>query len=145
MAYQRDITEDDKVFYDTDQALEFIIADGDPTTEQLAAGDYVPIDISGYSLIWVLKRKATSEVALIEKRTAGGGISITGTWDADPTANTQRVRVLIDDTDTYGPEVSPVQIVAPGTYAHALKRLDTGAETIYTWGSFELILAAAWE
>jgi hypothetical protein len=146
MAYNRDITADDKVFFDTDRALSYTIAAGDPTTAELEANDYVPVDVTGFSFAWVLKATAASDTALIEKTTAAGGITITGTYNVNPVTNTQRVRVQIEDEDTYGPDPTPAIIVAaPATYHYALKRLDAGAETIYVWGKFRLLLAAAWE
>lgn len=145
MAYQRDITDADQIFYDTDRALVYTVAEGNPTTEDFASNAYIPADVSAYDLTWVLKKTAKSAVVLIEKSTTNGGLTVTGTYDADPVTNTQRVRVLIQDTDFYGPELDPVPIVPPGVYQYALKRLDAGAETILAWGSFEIILAAAWE
>lgn len=145
MAYNRDITADDQMFYDTDRVLRYQVFQGSPTLEEVLANTAIPDDVTGWSLVWVLRRSAKATAILIEKSTAGGGITITGVYDADPLANTQRVLVAIDDTDTYGPVVDPVEIVKPGVYEYALKRLDPGSETILAWGSFELIQAAAWE
>jgi hypothetical protein len=146
VAYQRDITADDKVFFDTDQALSYTIASGNPTAAQLAANAYVPADVTGFSFAWVLKATPDASTALITKTTAAGGITITGVYNVAPLVNTQRVRVQLEDEDTYGPDPTPAIIVAaPGTYHYALKRLNAGAETIYVWGKFRLLLAAAWE
>lgn len=145
MAYHRDITADDKVFFDTDRTLRYAVYEGDPTAEQIAAGTAVPKDVAAMDLAWVLRKKVNSiDPPLIEK-TLSAGISITGIFNVDPTVNTQRVQVQLDDTDTYDPDASPPVEIKAGTYVYALKRLDAGAETILAEGSFTLLRAAAWE
>lgn len=145
MAYNRDITADDQVFYDTDKVLRYTVYEGNPTAAEILAGTAVLQDVAGWSLAWTLRKTAKAAAALIEKSTADGSITITGTFNLDPDVNTQRVLVAIEDTDTYGPEGAPVQIVKPGSYEYALKRLDPGSETVLAWGTFELMQAAAWE
>lgn len=148
MAYERDITADDQVFYDTDRLLRYTIYRGDPTAADIAAGDAIPQDVSGWSLAWVLRKKAKSpDPPLISKSNVDSppSIAIVGTYDADPVVNTQRVEVTIEDTDTYDPDASPVLEIKPGTYVYALKRIDDGSETILAYGSFTLLQAAAWE
>lgn len=146
MAYERDITAEDQVFFDTDRVLRYAVFQGNPTAEEIAAGDAVPEDITGWSLAWTLRRTPKSQTALIEKATGGSGITITGSYNVDPSINTQRVEVLIEDTDTYDPDASPEVNVKPSTsYAYALKRTDDGAESILAFGAFTLLQAAAWE
>lgn len=144
MAYIRNITSDDQVFYDTDNFLDFTVYQGNPTAEQIEAGDVIPEDISAYELTWVLKKKAKDTLELITK-TIGDGIEILGDYDPDPAINTQIARVTLKDTDTYDPDVSPEVNIKPGTYVHALKRTDEDNETVYTVGTFTLLQAAAWE
>jgi hypothetical protein len=146
MAYNRDITTDDRVFYDTDQTISYTVYQGEPTAAQIAANTAVPQNVAGWSMAWVLRKAGSTVAAVIEKTTGGGGITITGTYNVDPTVNTQRVLVLIEDTDTYGPEEEPVQIVNPNSdYEYALKRTDDGSETILAYGTFALLRSAAWE
>lgn len=145
MAYRRDITADDKVFYDTDNILKFRVWSGDPTAAEIAANTATPQDVTGWTMSWTLRKKAkTADPPLIYKTTSSG-IAITGVFNADPLVNTQRVEVTIEDTDTYDVSVSPNVIIKAGMYEHALKRTDTGSEGILTWGTFKLLQAAAWE
>jgi hypothetical protein len=67
-------------------------------------------------------------------------ISVTGVYDVDRLLNTQRVLVMIEDTDTAAADGSAV-LLAPKTYRYSLKRTDDGAETILTVGDFELLEA----
>lgn len=136
MAIQRDITADDGVFFDTDVVLKFAITSGDPA---------VPVDVATWTFAWVLRKKVDSADPAIIEKTTGAGITVTGTYDADPEVNTQRVEVEIEDTDTYDPDGSPVVLVKAGDYVHALKRIDDGVESVLTFGKFKLLRAAAWE
>ncbi len=147
MAYLRNITSADEVFFDTDVVLSFTIYDGNPTTAEITAGTATPIDVATWDLEWMLRKKVNSvDPPLILKTTGSpGGIQVTGTFNASPSLNTQRVEVTIEDEDTYGPESAPVVIVKEGDYVHSLKRIDPGVETILTYGSFKLLRAAAWE
>lgn len=136
MATERNITAADDVFFDTDMVLRFAITAGSPA---------VPVDVSTWSFAWVLRRKVNSVDPAIIEKTTGAGIAVSGTFDADPEVNTQRVDVTLEDTDTYDPDADPPVLVKAGTYAHALKRVDDGAETVLTYGSFVLKQAATWE
>lgn len=143
MAYKRDITERDQVFYGTDRLLRYTVYQGNPSAAEISGGTAVPQNISGWTLEWVLRKKASSEELLIQKAT-GDGIDIVGVYNADPLVNTQRAEVLLSDTDTYDPTAAPPVSVKPGTYVYALKRMDAGEETILAYGAFTLLQAAAW-
>jgi len=145
MAYQRDITAADKIFYDTDNVLRYQVFQGDPTAEQIAANEAIPQDVAGWTIAWVLRKKPKSADPPLIEKTVGSGIAIVGIYDADPTANMQRVEVTLDDTDTYDPDSSPEVNIKPGKYAYGLKRLDPGSEKILAYGSFTLLQAAPWE
>lgn len=138
-----------------DKSLDFEIYDltnvpqtdaGFLTPEELetaiAAATAVLLDVSGFTFEWILRTsdKATGD-PLLEK-TSGAGISIVGTYHADPDVNTQRVRVQLDDTDTATADGSSVTLAA-GNYRYALKRTDAGSETIYARGKFKLSEATA--
>ncbi len=150
MAYQRDILSADRVFFDTDvDLLPFRVYAGNPTALQLTAGDVVPVDCALWSFSFTVRLHEDSpDPALIEKFSASSpvGISVTGTFNADPTVNTQTVIVHLDDTDTYDPTGSSPQVkVDAGRYVYALKRIDDGFETIVAYGKFRLLRSAAWE
>lgn len=165
MAYRRDITSADKVFYDTDRLLKYLVVDGDlsddsaallerwasdpsslSSAEQTALTAAVTmLDCSTFAMSWVLRKKVNSPDPALITKTVGFGVTVTGTFDTDPITNTQYVEVMLEDTDTYDPNGSPSRHVKPGTYAYALKRTDDGSEGILAWGSFTFIQAAAWE
>jgi hypothetical protein len=86
--------------------------------------DDLPVDVAGYAFSWRLKesRADADSASLLTKTTAGGHISVTGTYSATRAANTQRVRVSIEDTDT--------DTLDAGIYRHELKRTDAGQEAV---------------
>lgn len=149
MAYRRDITEEDKIFYDTDNILNYTVYQGDPTAEEIEAGTAVPQDVSGWTLGWFFRKKTgTADPPLIYKSNTGSpadGIAIIGAYNVSPSLNTQRVQVTLGERDTYDPLASPAVVIRPGDYNYSLKRLDEGSNTILAWGKFKLIQAAAWE
>lgn len=145
MSYQRNITADDKVYFDTDRLLRYAVYAGDPTADEITAGTATPEDVTGWDLSWVLRKKPNSADPPLIEKLVGQGITITGVFNSDPDANTQRIEVLIADTDTYDPNVSPTVEIKAGTYVYALKRIDPGSETILAEGTFTLLRAAAWE
>ena len=89
------------------------------------------IEITGWALSFVLKvSPADADTGAILIKTVGSGITISGTFSATPSANTQRATVAIADTDTD---------VAPECRAWwELKRTDAGFETILAYGRVEL-------
>jgi len=91
------------------------------------------INITGYALSWMLKRSIHDAdlSASVTKTTAGGGVVISGTFNATPASNTQRATVTIADTDT--------DALAPGVYYWELKRTDAGLETPIAYGKVPLV------
>lgn len=91
------------------------------------------IDISGWALSWMLKRKLTmlDADASVTKSTATTGVSIGGLYNATPGSNLQRATVTILDTDT--------DALAAGIYYYELKRTDAGLETVLAYGEMELL------
>jgi hypothetical protein len=146
MAVRNDFSARSKIFCGEDKQLVFAIHASDGVTPQ---------DVSGWAMEWVLRsvhptplqadRRWWSSWPVVSppvlptvhltKSTSDGSITVTGTYNADPDVNTQRVAVAIADTDTEG--------LAGGTYKHALKRTDDGLETILSFGEFVLRSAAA--
>lgn len=142
MPYLRDITAADEVFFDTDILLRFTVYDGNPTAEEIANETATPIDVDGWALEFIVRKKPNSADPALIRKTIGDGITITGTFGGSPI---QRVEVLLEDTDTYDPDGSPEVLVKEGDYVYALKRVDEGSETILAYGKFKLLRAAAWE
>lgn len=111
------------------QSVDYVFEHSILTTTEDAA-----IDISGWTLSWMLKRYLGDEddAALLEKTTAAsGGISIAGTFDADVSANTQRALVSIEADDT--------RDLASGVRFYELKRMDAGFEAVLAYGVMTLV------
>lgn len=90
------------------------------------------IDISGWSLSWMLKKKLSlADSAATVTKTNGSGITISGTYNVSTTLNTQRATVTVADTDT--------DSATAGVYYYELKRMDAGVETVLSYGEFELV------
>lgn len=115
----------DSIFLGTDFQRVFEIRDDDETAA---------IDISGWAISWMVKRfkDQADNVALLTKTTTGGHITIGGSFNADPTVNTQRATLSVLDTDTD-------TAINDGMYWWELKRTDAGFETVLAYGSFECI------
>lgn len=85
-------------------------------------------EITGWALSFQVKRADTdADVnALVTKTTTGGGIVISGTFNATPSVNTQIATVTIVDTDT--------DTIPAGLYKYELKRTDAGQEARLAYG-----------
>jgi len=122
MAIESPISRAHRWFTGEDKTLKFPVYQGD---------DVTPQDVTGWGLTWILRRKdADADPALLVKTP-----TITGTYNATPALNTQRVEVSIVDTDT--------ENFAAGTYRYSLKRTDDGSETILAYGDAVLQQATA--
>lgn len=75
------------------------------------------MDVSGVAFSRMLKanRQQADSAAAIVKTTAGGAITVVGTYTSARSTNTQRVRASVTDSDT--------DALAQGVYVHELKRL----------------------
>lgn len=82
-------------------------------------------DVSGFALSWKLAR-APGQTAVLTKTSGGGGITISGAFNASPASNTQRINVALDDTDT--------DTLDATNWYHELKRTDAGSEEIILQG-----------
>lgn len=125
MARQQHLGASDDWFIGEDKTLAFEIYSSDEATIQ---------DVSGWAISWVLRKMGDSNAVVITKTTGESTVTITGSYNATPATNTQRVNVLITDDDTDN--------LQPGTYEHALKRTTAGNETILSYGMAELKKAA---
>jgi hypothetical protein len=127
MAVRSDITADDAWFIGEDKTLSYEVLDENS----------VPVDVSGYALLWVLRNppKQANRALLIVK-TTDSGITITGVYNSVRASNTQRVVVTVDDTDT--------DALGGGTYECALKRTDDGSESVLSYGEVVLLASVAY-
>lgn len=114
---------DKRWFIGEDKTLRFTIY----TTEAETAIQ----DVSGYALVFDLRKGVDDPTAVVSKTTEAGTITISGTYNTDPDVNTQKVLVAILDSDTTA--------LRPGEYAYSLKRTDDGSETILVTGTATLL------
>ena len=86
------------------------------------------LDIAGWSLSWMVKRRRhdADAAALLTKTTGGGAIAIAGAFDATPATNAQRATLTLADTDT--------DAIQEGQYHWELKRMDAGFEAPLVYG-----------
>lgn len=89
-------------------------------------------DVTGYTTNFIIKR-SLSDVDASALLSLDG--TVTGTFNSDPHANTQRVVVLIADTDTDTE-------ITPGVAYWELKRTDDGSEEVLGRGEISLRRAA---
>lgn len=108
MAIRSDISAENLWFIGEDKQLRFELLDQDDN----------PVNALTWDLRWVMRRRAEDpDPAVIEKTTAvGGGITLTGAFNASRALNQQRVLVTFADTDTASLRAAP--------YQYALKRTD---------------------
>jgi len=99
---------EDKTF-----VLEVVDADGDP------------VDISGWTVLLDVRARPSSASALISKTPA----SITGTFNASRTLNTQRASWEVSDDEMD-------ELAAAGTFHYSCKRTDEGYKTVLAYGEF---------
>lgn len=121
MARTVNITGSDNWYVGTDHEFICEILNGDGTAA---------IDITGWSLSWMMKkRKADLDAAaVLTKATGGNGIVISGVFNAVTASNLQRATITVQDTDY-------ALIRAGSLYYHELKRTDGGTETILIEGT----------
>ena len=123
-------------------ASALFFAGEDKTLSYEVLGEGAMEDVAGWALAWELRPIVVGRepyraqgASVINKTTAAGdGITITGTYNANRSANTQRVVVAIGDTDT--------EELAGGRYVCSLKRTDAGLEAVLSHGTVELLVAA---
>lgn len=133
MSYESSISTTAHFFAGEDKILSYeVFTAGSTTTME---------NVATFSLQWDLRKtqegadpyRAQGAVVLT-KATGGSGITITGTHNAVRATNTQRVLVTIADVDT--------ESLPGGRYVCALKRMDSGLESVLSHGIVELLVAA---
>lgn len=120
MARKQNIGDSEDWFVGEDKTLSFEIYSSDEATIQ---------DVTGWATSFVMRQIGEADAIKITK--SG---SITGTYNADPDTNTQRIEITITDDDT--------DHLPHGDYQYALKRTTAGSETILAYGIATLKKAA---
>jgi hypothetical protein len=110
------------VFIGTDVTFRFHIKDED---------EDAAVNITGWALSFMVKADpADADDDALVVKTTSSGISISGSFDSSPAANTQRATVTLEDSDTHLYEA------LRGYWE--LKRTDAGSETVLGYGDFDL-------
>jgi hypothetical protein len=142
VAYRRDFTKVNDIIIGDDLAFHFeifqsdLVATFDSATGQDVYVSGTPEDVATWTFRWELRLKDTSTGTPVLSKTLGSGITITGTYNSDHAANTQRVVVTIPDTETYSD--AGAVLIPPKTYVYSLKRDDAGSEKTLVYGKFVL-------
>jgi hypothetical protein len=123
MAIRHDITTTDLWFRGEDKRLQFV--------NYASGAKAAVLDASGYALSWQLST-APGQTPIITKTTGGGGITVSGIFNADPALNTQVIEVAVADTDTDG--------LTEINNWHELKRTDAGLEGVITHGKAAILV-----
>lgn len=132
MAIEFNITPSHRFFLGEDKVIDLTIFQQDGVT---------PLDVSGMTLEWSLKKKDKDPDPPIIGKATGSGITIVGVYNVNPATNTQRVRISFASADT-DPFVTVSYTLKAGfAYRHSLKRTDTGSEGIFTFGSLTFLQA----
>ena len=119
MARNVDIGGKDDLFLGEDKSISMEVLDRDA----------VPVDITGWTILMVLRLSdANADASPI---LTSSSATISGTYDADPEVNTQRAVITLTDTQT-------VALTRTTGYRHSWKRTDDGFETILAYGDFTL-------
>ena len=145
MAQKVTIGGEDDLFIGTDQTIRFeifSIASGvvDSSAAKQAMQTYrdtgtapsnfdtlwTPVDMSGWTVLFDVRTSDTASSALASKTA-----SITGSYNATRTSNTQRAVVTLTDDDLAS------TIFSEKTYRYSLKRTDAGSETVLNYGDFK--------
>jgi len=119
MAIQVHITDADNFFVGEDKILEYQVKD---TTGNI-------IDITGWSIEWVLREDPDTSTVLVTKDNGGnGGLSITNAVNGI-------FQVTMDAADT--------SALPEGRYAYGASRTDTGLRGLLVYGDASLQIAAS--
>jgi hypothetical protein len=126
MARRQNIGGSEDWFIGEDKTLPFEVYDG--------AAESTIIDVTGWAMEFRMRLPIEGDRVVLTRTTGGSTITITGSFNASPTTNTQRVNVLVEDTDTDN--------FQPGRYYYVLRRPDAGNETVLAYGDIDLKKAA---
>lgn len=88
--------------------------------------DGILIDMTGWDVIWVVRKKDSSADPAILEKTA----TIEGTFDPDPEDSTQYAVVQLTDDET-----NLLTKIGTAAYRHSWKRMDDNRETVLSYGN----------
>lgn len=91
---------------------------------ELIDSDELPVDMSGWSIRFDVRKSVTAPDPAIFSKTA----SLVGAYSPVRATNTQRAIVSLTDTE--------MNTVKARTYQCSWKRMDDGSETVLAYGAF---------
>jgi hypothetical protein len=101
-----------------------------------------PTNVDGFTFSWTLRRVVNGKdpyknvgTVVAQKTSEAGQINIVGIFNEDRVVNTQRVAVTLESADT-------AAITTGAQYVCALKRADSGFETVLSYGQFPMLIAS---
>lgn len=109
--------DDDDLFIGEDKTIRLEVLDADG----------IPVNIAGWTLhldVKLIDRAEDPSLLLLVG-------SVTGTYNASRTVNTQRCLFIVSDDDLDGDDITGRK------YRYSTKRTDAGDETVITFGNFE--------
>lgn len=108
---------------DRDQVYDFTI---------LNEAQSAAINVAGWATSFMIKRnKGDADVAALLNKT---NASVSGSYNANPSVNTQLLSVTVEDSDCLS------TVIPEGTYFYEFERTDAGFETTLAYGTCEAIL-----
>lgn len=130
MAFEASIGGSGSLMLGEDKTLNIEVINAD-----LAAFDpedettWVPKDITGFTLTFIVRNQQSATGTALATKSG----SVSGTYNASRSVNTQRAVVAIADTDFISESGG---LIPPGTTYYSLNRTDAGAETVLVFGEF---------
>lgn len=117
------------LFVGEDKTLQLELLDS--TYNPGLVGSGIPVDMTGWSLIFDVRLKDNSAAPALLSVVP----TLVGVYNAVRASNTQRAQVVLTDAET--------STFSAKTYRHSWKRLDFGSETVLAWGDFTLQMATS--
>jgi hypothetical protein len=115
MAYRATIGGEGTLFLGEDKTLRFEVLDDSEA----------PVNVASWDLLWVVRDRPHPENEPVRLQKT---VTVSGVFNSVRASNTQRAIVELTDTDTAS--------LRNKTYAHSLKRVDDGSETVLAFGPF---------
>jgi hypothetical protein len=86
-----------------------------------------PVDVTGWSLIWVLRKSDNAPDPAILSKATPDDIQIIGDFASDAASSTQRIRIFFANED-----IAALKAI---TYRYSLKRVDDGLAGVLSFGN----------
>jgi hypothetical protein len=122
MAVNSDIGGNGTLFVGEDKTFKLELLDS--TYDPLVPGSGIPVDMTGWALLFDIRQKDTSPEPAIVSKTP----TLIGVYNVVRSVNTQRATTTLTDTE--------MNLFKAKAYRQSWKRMDDGVETVLAWGDF---------